>query len=852
MYALSASAEGDCYRCVPPNPGIAGAALDASESGNLPGTAPAEALHTFTLDSGASRCFFCDTTTLTPLPAPVPVRQAEPSGGPVVAHSSTVLPCPAVLSGSLSGLHLPSFSMNLTLLWHHRLGHPSLPRLRGMHSRLLVSGLPRSLPPLQPSPAPPCLPCIEGRKRAAPHSSFPQITAPLQTLHMDVWGPARVRGQSRERYFLLVVDDYTRYTTVFPLRSKGQVVDVLIPWIRTVCLQLSQPLAPCLLAGDLAHTALDGGGVGDASVFRFYHPTLCRVFPSQEVMFDESVPFYRLFPYRSTPSPPPPLFFAPGPPPVDPLPPQGLAPSGVSQVDPLRGPVPIQVAVSSGAARGAVSGGAVSGGVELGGVGSEGAETGGDEPGGVGIGGAEPGVAEPEGVEPGGAASEGAESGGAEPQDADSSRGSACASPRLSPQQPREWFVRRARLWSGATRVGGAGVAGAGGAGVPAGASGAGGVAATSPGVLVPGLEALELLTLALEVLEALCGRDHTSFPCLSSPAVLQSVVSQRLVLSHLFALLVALLVHVIALRPFSVPVRVPLPAPPVSSLPKVPNPESDHARAVSPAVSRLLSSAVADPSFEFVAASALVAALLEFAAACRLDYATALVAESASTSPPSVRGECALGTDVLEERQEDFESLAAAGVNYFQTFSLTPKMTTLRVLLHVAAQRDYELHSLEFSTAFLQGTQWSLRRPVYGLRQVPREWQDTLRTTLAALGFAPSTADTSLFLRTDISLPPFYVLVYVDDLVFATANTEALTLVNTELQKRHTCTDLGELRSYLGLQITRDRARRTITLTPHMVHQVLQRFGFKFSSPQPTPLSTSHSLCLQTVYGQW
>ncbi|CAI7822664.1 unnamed protein product, partial [Closterium sp. NIES-54] len=74
---------------------IAAAALGASESGTLPGTAPAEALHTFTLDSGASRCFFRDTTTLTPLPAPVPVRLANPSEGPVVARSPTVLPCPA-------------------------------------------------------------------------------------------------------------------------------------------------------------------------------------------------------------------------------------------------------------------------------------------------------------------------------------------------------------------------------------------------------------------------------------------------------------------------------------------------------------------------------------------------------------------------------------------------------------------------------------------------------------------------------------------------------------------------------------------------------------------------------------
>ncbi|CAI7770346.1 unnamed protein product [Closterium sp. NIES-54] len=163
--------------------------------------------------------------------------------------------------------------------------------------------------------------------------------------------------------------------------------------------------------------------------------------------------------------------------------------------------------------------------------------------------------------------------------------------------------------------------------------------------------------------------------------------------------------------------------------------------------------------------------------------------------------------------------------------------MTTLRVLLHVAAQRDYELHSLDFSTAFLQG---SLHEEIW----LRRPLGFTGTTTLAALGFAPSTADLSLFLRTNTSLPPFYVLVYVDDLVFATAHTEALTVVKSKLQKRHTCTNLGEMRSYLGLHITRDKARRTITLTrSHMVHQVLQRFGFQFSLPQPTPLSTSYSL---------
>ncbi|CAI7839125.1 unnamed protein product, partial [Closterium sp. NIES-54] len=340
MYALPTSAASTCYLYATPDPGIEPAALGAGEAAALGasasfalvaseaaapgasesalfGTAPAEALYTFTLDSGASRSFFRDSITLTPLSRPVPVSLADPSGGPVLARSSTVLPCPAVPSGSLSGLHLPSFSTNLvsgadlqdqwvdqftpegqrvthctcsrtgrhlatftrapgsslytlttvspqvaasasasgqlaapcscralshqTFLWHHRLGHPSVQRLRSMHRRVLVSGLPRVLPPLPPSPAPPCLPCLEGQQRTAPHSSsFPPTEAPLQTLHLDVWGPARVRGQGHERYFLLVVDNYTRYTTVFPLRTKGEVPDVLIPWIRAARLQLRE------------------------------------------------------------------------------------------------------------------------------------------------------------------------------------------------------------------------------------------------------------------------------------------------------------------------------------------------------------------------------------------------------------------------------------------------------------------------------------------------------------------------------------------------------------------------------------------------------------------------------------
>ncbi|CAI7895251.1 unnamed protein product [Closterium sp. NIES-53] len=90
-----------------------------------------------------------------------------------------------------------------------------------MSSQRLVLGLPRVLPSLPPSLAPPCGPCIEGRLRATPHSSsLLPATEPFKTLHLDVLGPASSLGHERESFFLVVVDDYSCYTTVFPLAKK--------------------------------------------------------------------------------------------------------------------------------------------------------------------------------------------------------------------------------------------------------------------------------------------------------------------------------------------------------------------------------------------------------------------------------------------------------------------------------------------------------------------------------------------------------------------------------------------------------------------------------------------------------
>ncbi|CAI5955104.1 unnamed protein product [Closterium sp. NIES-65] len=813
-----------------------------------PVTESTKALHTFTLDSGASRCFFCGRTAVEQLARPVAVSLADPSGGPVLATSSTLLPCPAVPSGTLFDLYLPSFSTNLVAgsalqdrgvhqftPAYERVTHctcartgrhlATFTRQPGSDLYTLTTESPQVaacasasgqlvLPPLPPSPAPPCLPCVKGRQRAAPHSSsFPPTTAPLQTLHMDVWGPARVRGQGQERYFLIVVNDYSRYTTVFPLHTKGEVPDVLIPWIRASRLQLSErfhsdfpvlrlhsdrgsEFSSDLLAAyyaehgihqsftllaspqqngaakhriglvmEVARTSLIHaaaphflwlfavryaahhlnlwprvslpetsptlrwtGEVGDASRFRvwgsrafvrdtsadklssravpcvflgfvpdaagwqFYHPTSRRVLASQDVTFDESVLFYRLFPYRTAPLPRPPLFLAP---------------------DPVE---PVEVAVDSRPARGAEpecaepgvaeTGGAEPGGAESGGADSGGAERGSTEPAGAESGGAEPGGAEPGSATPGGALSSqqlrewylqycslrrGAAGAGAR-----------TSSPRqelTSPQRLREWYARRCSLRSGAPSVadptnGAAdpGVGAATGAADPCVGAAAGttdlgvgnGAGAADPGIGaaagaadpdVGGAGGATGAARGSGVVSAAAG--GTSRP-----------------------------------RPYFIPLlqqRVPLPSPPESSLPALAHPVSDSLRAASPTVTRLLATAVTNPSFESAAASALVAELVDFAARCRLNYAASLVAESESVCPPSVGGEGALSTDVLEDRQEDLECLAAA----------TPHLVSMLV----APERDSDAPDISTTRSYAE----AMEGPYSS------QWQSAMETEMAS-----------------------------------------------------------------------------------------------------------------------
>ncbi|CAI7797783.1 unnamed protein product [Closterium sp. NIES-54] len=646
-----------------------------------------------------------------------------------------------------------------------------------MQSRLLVSGLPRSLPSLPRSPAPPCLPCVEGRQRAAPHSSeFPPTTAPLQTLHIYVWGPAPVGGTDQERYYQLIRATHCQLRERFRRDLQVQRLhsdrggefssDLLAELCRDegICQSFTLPASPqqngiadrCIgLIMEVARTSMIHavaphflwpfavryvayrlslwprfsepetsptlrwtGKVGNASVFRVWGAlSLVRNAKATKLSSRTLRSVFLGFPTDASPW----QFYHPHSQSCSLRDPPGFPPRPSS-------PPPQPAAVDSGA------------------------ETAGAELGGEAYGGAEPESEGSRGADSGGTASP--SGGGAV---GDPTGGPGAGQPQqpglletLSPQQIRAWIVRRGSPGGGGYGPSGAraaspgGTASAGGAGgTDGGAGGAASVGGTRGAASAGGAGAA--------------------------------------------------------------------------------NPGGTGGAARAGGAGGTVGGAAGTGGTARGARGATGGGGNRDAAG----------AGGAGAASPGGTG-------------------GAAGAGGARATSYGSATT----------HRDYELHSLDFSTAFPHGSLheeiWlrrppgftgsfsvgTLRRPVYGLRQAPREWHDTLRTTLAALGFAPSSADPSLFLRTDTTLPSFYVLVYVDDLVFATAYTKALALVKAELHERHTCTDMGELRSYLGLQITRGRVRRTITLTQsHMVHQVLRCFAFQFSSPQPTPLSTDHSL---------
>ena len=204
-------------------------------------------------------------------------------------------------------------------------------------------------------------------------------------------------------------------------------------------------------------------------------------------------------------------------------------------------------------------------------------------------------------------------------------------------------------------------------------------------------------------------------------------------------------------------------------------------------------------------------------------------------------------------------------GIHFKATFAPVARLASFRTLLAVAANLGLTLRQLDFTCAYLHadlheelwirpppgiqvpaGYGWKLNKALYGLRQAGREWYITLDKTIQSFGFHRCNADPCVYIRVNPNDPTKLVilLVYVDDVIMASNWPEAADKLVTELNKKFNVKDLGFLKWFLGMLITRDPKTGAIHISQaQYTEQLLKRFGFWDSKAQATPADPAKPL---------
>ncbi|CAI7837476.1 unnamed protein product [Closterium sp. NIES-53] len=735
---------------------------------------------------------------------------------------------PPVQTCSLTNLPLPSSDSpschcrllnDKTMLFHHRLGHINFRALSDLATKQLLHGLPASLPQPPSLSEPPCLDCAQSKLREQPHPPTESTsTAPLDRVHMDLWGPTPVRSRGGHFYFLVIVDDYSRYVSVHLLTAKTEAPAIIMEWARQAHSHFKTKIK-------ILHS--DGGGEFRNNTIKAFcstegiHQTFTLPDSPQQNGVAESrnrilVQIARCLLTHA--SAPPSLWgyailhaaalhnLHPHPHHTHTTPAElwtGQKPS----VSPLRVLGCTSYVLLNSQARHA--------------AGSKLA---------------------PKTIT----------------RDVffDESHPfypSSIVSP--SPPPPSLSWADFDSLPSATTPS----------PPLPAPSTVSDPPSPASPSSttqsppLLPAPEPISLKTYqrrpsaAAPPVPAAVPDSATTPAASPPPAPPPSPIADRTRSRK-------------APKPLSLSIRVSLNPPPVGDIaesptlnfsdnPSIPTPLT-YAEAVSgPHATQWLGGIVAE---------------------CEAFIHTGTFTD---VSPPSgvniVKGKWVFRVKQLPGEFPVFKARYGAkgftkkhGLDFFETFSPTAKPPTLRTLLDVAARDDMEVDCMDVSSAFLQGilreeiymerpegfptpfppgTVWKLNRPVYGLKQAPREWHNKLKSTLGSLDFHPSTSDPNLFIRATPSR--FFILVYVDDMILVTKDQTELAAVKTALCEKLAMKDLGKLTNYLGMEITRDRTARTITVSQKFyINNVLTRFKMQEAASMPTPLSLQHQLTAPSV----
>jgi Reverse transcriptase (RNA-dependent DNA polymerase) len=202
-------------------------------------------------------------------------------------------------------------------------------------------------------------------------------------------------------------------------------------------------------------------------------------------------------------------------------------------------------------------------------------------------------------------------------------------------------------------------------------------------------------------------------------------------------------------------------------------------------------------------------------------------------------------------------------GIDFDEVFAPTSKLSTLRMLLAVAASGGWALRQVDFVSAFLNGELGEdeevymeqpegyvqdpnlvcrLRKSLYGLHQAPRAWHAKLSSTLQGMGFKASYADPSLYTK-QTSSGPLHLLVWVDDILMVAPDEAPINAAVKQLQGMFKLRDLGQPAQFLGMQLRRDSSGSIYLGQSSMISELLERYGMADANPRSVPMDPGTKL---------
>jgi hypothetical protein len=193
-------------------------------------------------------------------------------------------------------------------------------------------------------------------------------------------------------------------------------------------------------------------------------------------------------------------------------------------------------------------------------------------------------------------------------------------------------------------------------------------------------------------------------------------------------------------------------------------------------------------------------------------------------------------------------------GIDYTKVYAAVVKSMSIRVLLALTAIYDLEAQQLDVMNAFLnahlqetiyveiphefgkKGYVCLLLKTLYGLCQSPREWYKTIATLLLRMGFGACQADCSVFVHEN----GLIIIVYVDDIILFGKDKQLVAHAKQDLCNAYEMRDMGDLHSYLGIEIHRDRAKGVLTFNQaSYTRKILETYGFGDGALHHTPMDS-------------